>query len=298
MTGGWTERYDQEPIVAAPPGYRVSPPDALMPPRQPHLDDPALLAEWFKTLERTIAIDFDGTLHPYTKHWIGSTPDDELPLPGAWDAVRDLQALGYRIVIFSVRADHPEGLAGIAAWLTKHGFTGCEITHLKPPAIAYIEDRAVGFRGDWHAAVEEALGIAHGTIPAAAPARAGHGGEDALRGVTLLNEWKAPDVPPPTAGSPHALHDRYLTDPLFHALVNVVGMSVDSTMNRLDDARRVQAIYDLLDSTDYEIATKSEHVGYWSRDGHAVPLSALPKTGPAAQAEFLAYHRPLFAHNI
>ena len=34
-------------------------------------------------------------------------------------------------------------------WLAKHGTQVDEICEHKPPALGYIEDRAICFRGDW-----------------------------------------------------------------------------------------------------------------------------------------------------
>lgn len=104
---------------------------------------------WFYALSHTVALDFDGTLHPYTNGWTGSTPDNEPPIPGSRTFINQLLSLGYQIVIFSVRADHEEGRVGIEQWLAK--WYGVEIagqirvTHEKPPAIAYVDDRAVVF---------------------------------------------------------------------------------------------------------------------------------------------------------
>ncbi len=44
---------------------------------------------WFKNLARTIAVDYDGVLHPYTAGWVGSVPADEEPMPGAPEFLAD-----------------------------------------------------------------------------------------------------------------------------------------------------------------------------------------------------------------
>lgn len=38
--------------------------------------------------KRTVALDFDGVLHPYTRGWTGYVPDDEPPMPGALEFVQ------------------------------------------------------------------------------------------------------------------------------------------------------------------------------------------------------------------
>lgn len=126
--------------------------------------------EWFDNLARTIAVDFDGVLHPYTKGWTGSTPDHEPPIEGAKTFLADLVLLGYRVVVFSTRADHAEGLEGISQWLSDHEMLGLvnEITHTKPPAIAYVDDRAVPFVGDWTACLRGIAKLADGPSHGAA----------------------------------------------------------------------------------------------------------------------------------
>lgn len=127
---------------------------------QAHLHDPVLLQKWFDTLARTIAVDFDGTLHPYTVGWVASVPEPEAPIVGAYDFLVNLHALGYRIVVFSCRADHPEGKQGIEDWLHDYGLGAYvdEVTHLKPPAIAYVDDRALTFDGSNWSEITDGIG--------------------------------------------------------------------------------------------------------------------------------------------
>ena len=108
---------------------------------------------WFDTLAKTVAVDFDGVLHPYTDGWVGSTPADEPPTPGAREFLEALAANGYVVVVFSTRCDHPEGLDGTVGWLDRHGLLHFvdRVTHEKPAAVAYVDDRAVPFAGDWEA---------------------------------------------------------------------------------------------------------------------------------------------------
>jgi hypothetical protein len=106
------------------------------------------MKEYMTMLGKTIAFDFDGVLHPYTAGWTGSVPADEPPVEGAREILRDLRDAGFKLVVFSTRADHQEGLAGILAWLAKHDLSAYvdDVTHLKVPAVAYVDDRAVAFR--------------------------------------------------------------------------------------------------------------------------------------------------------
>lgn len=105
----------------------------------------------------TVAVDFDGTLHPYTDGWQGAECADEPPIDGAYDFLLMLQTRGYDVVIHSGRANTTEGLASIACWLIAHGMMEMvkEITHEKPLAFAYVDDRAVHFAGDYIDALEK-----------------------------------------------------------------------------------------------------------------------------------------------
>jgi hypothetical protein len=113
-------------------------------------DDPVELERWFTKLAQTIAVDFDGVLHPYSRGWTGSVPADEPPIDGARTFLEALNAAGLRVVVFSTRADHPEGWTGIENWLRDNDLRQLvdEITHTKPAAIAYVDDRAVTFNVD------------------------------------------------------------------------------------------------------------------------------------------------------
>lgn len=101
----------------------------------------------------TIAWDFDGVIHPYTNGWQGPQPADEPPTTAVIETVRWCRnVLGLRNVIFSTRASDQEGLDGIVEWLAAHRVYDLfdEITHVKPPALAYVDDRAVVFNRDLH----------------------------------------------------------------------------------------------------------------------------------------------------
>lgn len=99
----------------------------------------------------TVSVDFDETLHPYDKGWTGPIPDDVPPLPGALDFLRALKVKGFNVVILSVRASEPGGVDAIRNWCTKYGLAPFidGITDVKPHAVAYVDDRAVPYQGNW-----------------------------------------------------------------------------------------------------------------------------------------------------
>jgi hypothetical protein len=127
---------------------------------------------------QSIAIDFDGVIHKYSKGWLdGSCYDDEVE--GVFKAIAMLMQ-NYTVFIFSTRkprqikkwllerimeqdfGDNPNNPADWSG--KKHGF-GCEvipfwvkfwnkknvlgITKRKLPAMVYVDDRAMRFDGDW-----------------------------------------------------------------------------------------------------------------------------------------------------
>jgi hypothetical protein len=110
---------------------------------------------------RTIAVDFDGVIHRYSKGWQDGTIYDP-PLEGAREALARIHAR-YEVVIFTTRVNPAiRGaeiqLDRILAWLEEHAFRRGEhfdeITHVKPPALDYIDDRAVRFT-TWGATLDE-----------------------------------------------------------------------------------------------------------------------------------------------
>jgi hypothetical protein len=94
----------------------------------------------------TVAVDFDGVINNYDGH--ASGPITTQPMPGA---VASLIALDkqYRVVIFTARND----LTAVRSWLEDNGLGefAVSVTNRKPPAIAYIDDRAIRFQGWPHA---------------------------------------------------------------------------------------------------------------------------------------------------
>lgn len=127
--------------------------------------------EWFENLARTITWDFDGTIHPYSQGWIGATPDDEPPIDGVRELIEKFDEQGFRQVVFSTRCERTEGRDGVIAWLEKYELDTffAEITHTKPPAIAYIDDRAVPYLGNWEDVEIRVKGLAAGRPHGAAP---------------------------------------------------------------------------------------------------------------------------------
>lgn len=110
-------------------------------------------------VRQTLAIDFDGPIHRYSRGWHDGTIYDE-PTNGAI-ATLSIMRLRYNTVIFSTRNSND-----IVDWLIDHnvyqvfpcynqpwdGYPFWNdpqlilVTNLKPAAVAYIDDRAIRYK--------------------------------------------------------------------------------------------------------------------------------------------------------
>ena len=95
----------------------------------------------------TGVIDFDGVLHSYTSGWKGEEEIPDPPTEGAVEWVEMITEAGYRAVVASTRAKEQLGREAMALWLGRNGFPTLEIAYGKPPALWYVDDRAVRFPG-------------------------------------------------------------------------------------------------------------------------------------------------------
>ena len=118
-------------------------------------------------MPKTIAVDFDGVIHAYSKGWQDGTIYDP-PLPGALEALATLMAT-HAVFIHTTR--DPGAVAG---WLGEHGFDTLIdidgpthpkrefwndqgvllVTDRKLPAVAYIDDRGIRFH-NWQQALTD-----------------------------------------------------------------------------------------------------------------------------------------------
>lgn len=112
----------------------------------------------------TIAVDFDGVIHAYSRGWGDGSIYDE-PLPGALEGLRALMEQD-SVFIFTTR-----DVSQVSSWLLQRGFSirsGYDgpfwnergvllVTNRKLAATAYLDDRAVRFV-NWEQALADLLG--------------------------------------------------------------------------------------------------------------------------------------------
>jgi phosphoglycolate phosphatase-like HAD superfamily hydrolase len=93
---------------------------------------------------RIVCVDLNGVLNLYD----GFRGADYIhpPRPGAKEFLEALRERGYRVVVFTDR-----WAPQVEEWLERAGLRLFveEVTDRKPPAHAFIDDRAICFRGDY-----------------------------------------------------------------------------------------------------------------------------------------------------
>lgn len=97
--------------------------------------------------KKTVVFDFDGVIHSYTSGWqgIGNIPDPVVP--GIQSAISTLRMEGYEVIVVSTRCAKEEGARAVQNYLKNNHIKVDAIMAEKPPAICYIDDRAICFDG-------------------------------------------------------------------------------------------------------------------------------------------------------
>lgn len=99
-------------------------------------------------MKRTVVFDFDGVIHSYKKRYVSAEIIPDEPVEGIREAIDDIKAAGYEVVVVSSRASSTEGRKAIIEYLKKYKIVVDDIKWEKVPAICYIDDRAICFQGD------------------------------------------------------------------------------------------------------------------------------------------------------
>ena len=99
-------------------------------------------------MKQTVVFDFDGVIHSYKSGWQGETVIPDEPVLGIKETIKEIRDAGYEIVVVSTRCSSNEGYWAIRNWLWKNGIEVDRVLTEKPPAIVYIDDRAICFDGN------------------------------------------------------------------------------------------------------------------------------------------------------
>ena len=98
-------------------------------------------------MKKTVVFDFDGVIHSYTSGWKGPSVIPDPPVPGIKEAISAIRSAGYEVVVVSTRCASYQGQSSVRAWLLDNGIEVDAVKMEKPPAIVYIDDRAICFDG-------------------------------------------------------------------------------------------------------------------------------------------------------
>ena len=114
----------------------------------------------------SIAVDFDGVIHRYSKGWQDGVIYDP-PMEGAKDALEKLSK-NFEIIIFTTRLnrenkiDYEQQRKEMEIWLDNYGFKKgvhyIELTGNKPKAKIYLDDRGLRFE-NWVQAQKDIVRI-------------------------------------------------------------------------------------------------------------------------------------------
>lgn len=97
--------------------------------------------------KRTVVFDFDGVINSYKSGWEGYSVISDPPVDGIKEAIDNIRQK-YKVVVVSSRCDRPEGIKAIKEYLKLHDIKVDDVTKHKPPAVVYIDDRALTFDGN------------------------------------------------------------------------------------------------------------------------------------------------------
>ncbi len=99
-------------------------------------------------MKKTVVFDFDGVIHSYASGWKGASVIPDPPVPGIKEAISDIRCAGYEVVVVSTRCATIEGHGAVRAWLIDNEIEVDAVKMEKPPAVVYIDDRAICFDGE------------------------------------------------------------------------------------------------------------------------------------------------------
>lgn len=103
----------------------------------------------------TVCFDFDGVIHSYTSGWKGDDVISDKPVEGIKEVIDKLRADGYKVVVCSPRCERTQAKVAMLYWLNSHKIFVDQFTNQKPPAVCYIDDRAICFDGKTNGLYEQ-----------------------------------------------------------------------------------------------------------------------------------------------
>lgn len=106
----------------------------------------------------TVVFDFDGVIHSYRSGWKGTAVIPDPPVPGIKQVIEDLRS-DHEVVIVSTRCATSEGRHAILYYLKKYGIEVDAVLAEKPPAICYVDDRAICFNGQTDGLADKVRGF-------------------------------------------------------------------------------------------------------------------------------------------
>lgn len=95
-----------------------------------------------------VVFDFDGVVNSYRSGWQGVDIIPDPPVEGIKECIDEVRAAGYRVFIVSSRCTSADGLNAINSYLKVYGIVVDGVCAEKPPAVVYIDDRAICFDGN------------------------------------------------------------------------------------------------------------------------------------------------------
>lgn len=101
-------------------------------------------------MTKRIVFDFDGVIHSYVSGWKGEDVIPDKPVKDIDVALKALKDEGYEIIVATTRCQTDKGRRAVIKWLKENGIWQYiyTVTLEKPPAIAYVDDRAIKFDGN------------------------------------------------------------------------------------------------------------------------------------------------------
>lgn len=100
-----------------------------------------------KEFKPTVVFDFDGVIHSYKSGWKGAGVIPDPVVPGIGEAISQLREHGYMVVVVSTRCSSDDGMEAVKKYLADHSIVVDGVLAEKPPAVCYIDDRAICFDG-------------------------------------------------------------------------------------------------------------------------------------------------------